>query len=135
MIQLNFPIFVSIEYSKSFTEEYPICSKLKNILVPYPKHDMELFSDQASFEANFVSSRPHLLFYKGGAQSQCIHLKKALSRLINTNRSEEEGYTSSVFCPVPFGDTPSSRKMYEILNVSGLLLLLFLSGCLHSGMG
>ena len=36
MIQLTTPIFLSLEYSTTFIEEYPICSVRKNIVMPYP---------------------------------------------------------------------------------------------------
>ena len=44
LIHLLNPLFISLEYSKSFIFEYPICSKIKNIIVPYPSIDNDLFS-------------------------------------------------------------------------------------------
>lgn len=42
MIQLNNPIFLNVEYSRSFTLEYPICAKDKNIVLPYPTTDPDI---------------------------------------------------------------------------------------------
>jgi hypothetical protein len=36
MIQLTTPIFLSLEYSTTFVDEYPVCSVRKNIVMPYP---------------------------------------------------------------------------------------------------
>jgi hypothetical protein len=36
MIQLNPPIFLNVELSRSFILEYPVCGKEKNIVMPYP---------------------------------------------------------------------------------------------------
>ena len=42
MIQLEAPIFLNVEFSRSFIKEYPICAKEKNIVMPYPSTDPEL---------------------------------------------------------------------------------------------
>lgn len=42
MIQLEAPIFLNVEFSRSFVQEYPICAKEKNIVMPYPSIDPEL---------------------------------------------------------------------------------------------
>ena len=33
-------------------------------------------------------------------------------------KKREEGFQSAVFCPIPIGDSPSSKRMYDVLNVS-----------------
>jgi hypothetical protein len=44
MIHLQSPIFLGVEYSKSFVMEYPICTTQKNIVLPYPTTDPDFFS-------------------------------------------------------------------------------------------
>jgi hypothetical protein len=46
MIQLNNPIFINIELSRSFISEYPACTRSTNkiIVVPYPSTDDSLYA-------------------------------------------------------------------------------------------
>eukprot|EP00601_Ochromonadales_sp_CCMP2298_P000711 CAMPEP_0173179202 /NCGR_PEP_ID=MMETSP1141-20130122/5978_1 /TAXON_ID=483371 /ORGANISM="non described non described, Strain CCMP2298" /LENGTH=410 /DNA_ID=CAMNT_0014101813 /DNA_START=217 /DNA_END=1446 /DNA_ORIENTATION=+ len=44
MLHLHAPIFLCLEYSRSFVEEYPVCAREKNIVVPYPTIDPELYT-------------------------------------------------------------------------------------------
>ena len=37
-------IFLNLEYSLQFSKEYPICTKEKNIVMPYPTIYHELFN-------------------------------------------------------------------------------------------
>ena len=34
------------------------------------------------------------------------------------HRKREEGFQSAIFCPIPIGDSPSSKRMYDVINVS-----------------
>lgn len=78
MIQLNAPIFLNVELSKSFVTEYPVCSREKNIIMPYPTIDSEFYSGKL-FLPNFPNvKRDKLIFYLGGKYNiymrihQCI---------------------------------------------------------------
>ena len=46
MIQLNDPIFLNVEFSRSFAEEYPFCALQKNIVMPYPTTDSDFYSGE-----------------------------------------------------------------------------------------
>ena len=135
MIQLYPPIFINIEFSKSFIQEYPICSQQKNIVVPYPTTDPALFSGEFPSLLNESSStfqqlnanRDKLIFYYGGRHGECEILRALLNQLMNNNpkwamprgdKKRELGFLSSKFCPVPIGDSPSSKRMYDIMHVS-----------------
>ncbi len=52
MVQLHAPIFVNVEQSASFVAEYPACAARKNIIVPYPSTDPDLFSGRL-FQAGY----------------------------------------------------------------------------------
>ena len=154
MIQLSTPIFLSVEYSSEFIREYPFCSIRKNIVMPYPTTDPELFNgkllkmplkssgqqflrqnskienENKSIIINYKERRQYLLYYAGGLHGDCIEVRKAMKQLMNncsrlaniippvrSNQEErEEGFLSSTFCPVPIGDSPSSKRMYDVLN-------------------
>jgi hypothetical protein len=34
------------------------------------------------------------------------------------DKRREAGFQSAAFCPVPVGDSPSSKRMYDVMNVS-----------------
>ena len=137
MLHLRNPIFVAIEYSRSFIEEYPFCSRHKNILVPYPTIDPELFSNRWTVppvEAN----RSALIFYSGGLHGDCMQVREALHQIIRNSTGmkgivqkrtlnmarRESGFSSSTFCPVPIGDSPSSKRMYDVLNFGCIPVIL-----------
>jgi len=42
-------------------------------------------------------------------------------------RKREEGFQSAVFCPIPIGDSPSSKRMYDVVNVSIFVALNYCS--------
>lgn len=127
MMHLHTPIFLCLEYSANFVAEYPVCSTHKNIVVPYPTTDPELFSGKltgAKVERNF------LLYYAGGMHGDCVEVRKAMKFLMNnstrlpgvippvrSNMAEREhGFLAATFCPIPIGDSPSSKRMYDVLN-------------------
>lgn len=127
MMHLHPPIFLALEYSKSFVNEYPVCTKQKNILVPYPTTDPDLFS--GNFHKGVVN-RTSLLYYVGGMHGECIEVRRAMKFImINMTRvpnivpsgihanmaDREKGFRASVFCPVPVGDSPSSKRMYDVM--------------------
>lgn len=123
------PIFVALEYSKSFIESFPICSKQKNILVPYPTTDPDLFNGTLHKRHEQVS-RSSLLYYAGGVHGDCVEVRRAMKFLLQNSsklpsvvapvpsnmHERERGFASAVFCPIPVGDSPSSKRMYDVLN-------------------
>lgn len=136
MMHLYPPIFLGLEYSKSFVDEYPVCSKQKNIMMPYPTTDPDLFngkffSSNNAAVAAATAPRNYLLYYAGGLHGDCIEVRRAMQRLMqNSSRlssqvvprvpagqaKREHGFLVSTFCPVPVGDSPSSKRMYDVLN-------------------
>lgn len=154
MIQLHAPIFVNVELSKSFISEYPVCSREKNIVMPYPTIDPDFYAHKL-FLPNFPNvARDKLIFYLGGEDrlywisrfldfvcmtpriklavfdagdhGSCVYVRNALTGLSRMKqialqrgpRKREEGFQSAVFCPIPVGDSPSSKRMYDVMNVS-----------------
>ena len=67
MPQLHPPIFLSVELSRSFLREYPVCGSQKNIVLPYPTVDSDFYSG-ALFQKDFPMHLPYkkrdkLIFY------------------------------------------------------------------------
>ena len=127
MSHLHPPIFLGVEYSISFVREYPICATQKNIVVPYPTTDPDLFSGKLHAEH---IKRDSLLYYAGGLHGECMEIRRALKQLmVNASRQDhvvpsakanmaerEHGFLMSTFCPVPVGDSPSSKRMYDVMH-------------------
>ena len=143
MIQLNRPIFVNVEFSKSFTEEYPICARKKNIVAPYPSVDPLLYSGALpSLLADYGMGqqrsanleRDRLFFFQGGHHGSCVQIRVVLGNIMRENnqrltllrgdRKREIGFRSSIFCAIPIGDSPSSKRMYDVLNFGCIPVIL-----------
>ena len=121
------PIFLSVEYSLSFVREYPICGTEKNIILPYPMTDPDFFNGKLH-KQNI--SRTALLYYAGGIHGDCVLVRKAMKALMINSTSipgvlpdvksvqaeREHGFRAATFCPVPIGDSPSSKRMYDVMN-------------------
>lgn len=160
MPQLHAPIFLNIEYSRSFVSEYPMCAQFKNIVMPYPSVDpavisghvkrnkkltaevspgleLELASNSSAEPGRYGKSL--LLFYRGGNHGECMVIRQALTRLmvdlvgkgkagkgggLSTATKHKTGYLNSVFCPVPVGDSPSSKRMYDAMHVGCIPVIL-----------
>jgi hypothetical protein len=130
MIQLNTPIFINVEYSRTFVDEYPICAKFKNIVAPYPTTDPLLYSGAIpSVLVNTSNSpvRDKLIFYQGGQHGSCEPIRVALANIMKSNsiyaqargeKKREVGFLTSKYCPIPVGDSPSSKRMYDTIHVS-----------------
>lgn len=134
MMHLHAPIFVGLEYSIHFVTEYPICAVTKNIVVPYPIVDPDLYSGKyiQRYEVNMNLKKTALLFYSGGLHGECTPVRKAMREIMNNgsqlpgnivprikkkdSHDREIGFFSSIFCPIPVGDSPSSKRMYDVLN-------------------
>ena len=127
MMHLYPPIFLCLEYSVGFVQEYPVCSTQKNIVVPYPTTDPELFNGKLT---SAKVERKYLLYYAGGMHGDCVEVRRAMKILmqnstrlsgvippVRSNQAEREhGFLAATFCPIPIGDSPSSKRMYDVLN-------------------
>lgn len=127
MSHLHRPIFLGVEYSIQFVKDYPICATKKNIVVPYPTTDPDLFNGKL---LQYQAERKFLLYYAGGLHGDCIETRRAMMVLMrNSTRlhnvipnvrngmaEREHGFLSAIFCPIPIGDSPSSKRMYDVLN-------------------
>lgn len=135
MSHLHTPIFLGVEYSLSFVKEYPICSNQKNIVMPYPTTDPDLYSGKL-----FSSSinRTALLYYAGGMHGDCLEVRRAMKFMmlnssalpdvlphVKTIQAEREhGFRAATFCPIPVGDSPSSKRMYDVVNFGCIPIVL-----------
>lgn len=134
MIHLTSPIYFGVEYSKGFVEEYPICATQKNFVLPYPTTDPEFYSGKLfgrGLGSNGIVERTALLYYAGGTHGDCMAVRKAIrqvminstriphvipTRIASNQEHREQGFRASIFCPIPIGDSPSSKRMYDVLN-------------------
>mmetsp|Transcript_28061 Transcript_28061/g.47194 ORF Transcript_28061/g.47194 Transcript_28061/m.47194 type:complete len:683 (+) Transcript_28061:66-2114(+) len=124
MLQLHPPLFLNVEYSKAFVEEYPVCAREKNIVMPYPTIDPDFYTGKLLVKGYPDTKRDKLLFYLGGNHGSCVHVRQALTNVIRDpkyaiqrgQRKREEGFQSAVFCPIPIGDSPSSKRMYDAMH-------------------
>ena len=78
MLQLNAPIFINVELSKTFIEEYSFCSTRKNIIMPYPMIDPDFYSTKL---LNPGLRRDKLVFYLGGDHGSCVAVRNALNEI------------------------------------------------------
>lgn len=127
MPHLHTPIFLGVEYSSSFVKEYPVCSSQKNIVMPYPTTDPDLFNGKLWADP---IPRTALLFYAGGMHGDCVEVRRAMRDLLRNSThlahvlpdvkavmtEREHGFRAATFCPVPVGDSPSSKRMYDVLH-------------------
>lgn len=127
MSHLHRPIFMGVEYSIQFVKDYPVCATKKNIVVPYPTTDPDLFNGKL---LNVQTERKFLLYYAGGLHGDCIETRRAMMvlmrnstklngvipRVRNGLAEREHGFLAATFCPIPIGDSPSSKRMYDVLN-------------------
>jgi hypothetical protein len=127
MSHLHTPIFLNVEYSLSFVKEYPICGNQKNIVMPYPTTDYDLFSGKLYADP---IERTSLLYYAGGMHGDCVEVRRAMKFLMLNSSSipgivphvktiqaeREHGFRAATYCPIPIGDSPSSKRMYDVMN-------------------
>jgi hypothetical protein len=97
--------------------------------MPYPSTDPDLFSGKL-FRQDI--ERTALLFYWGGLHGDCAAVRHAMKHImINCSRvrgtqliprneltrsARELGFRAAKFCPIPIGDSPSSKRMYDVMN-------------------
>ena len=123
MIQLNRPIFLNVEFSRAFVKEFGDDCADKNLVLPYPMLDNNFYNGKLLNKPPNVA-RDKLLYYSGGRHGSCVFIREALNEIMrNTTvspqiggRKREVGYRRSVFCPIPVGDSPSSKRQYEVLG-------------------
>jgi len=101
----------------------------KNIVMPYPSVDPDIFNGKTVRSKSPAQGRTHLLFYRGGNHGECMAIRGALNSLVRAssfrrNVHRAQGYLSAVFCPVPVGDSPSSKRMYDAMNLGCVPVLL-----------
>ena len=135
MSHLHKPIFLCVEYSLSFIKEYPICSNQKNIVMPYPTTDPDLYNGKLFFG---TINRTALLYYAGGMHGDCLEVRRAMKFMmlnssalpgilphVKTIQAEREhGFRAATFCPIPVGDSPSSKRMYDVINFGCIPIVL-----------
>lgn len=134
MLQLGNPIFFNVELGKRFVDEYPICSKNKIMILPYPSTDPNLYSKRILDFKLMKTGRNKLYFYQGGYHGSCIFVRQALNTLMTFkefssakgDKKREIGFQTATFCPIPIGDSPSSKRMYDVLHVRLYSLYSFL---------
>ena len=131
MSHLATPIFLNIEYSLSFLLEYPICATRQNIVMPYPSIDHKLINKQTVrlIHPDPADRKKHLVFYRGGNHGECMAIRGALNEIMKQSDFKPsipraKGYLSATFCPVPVGDSPSSKRMYDAMNLGCIPVVL-----------
>jgi hypothetical protein len=124
MTHLTNPIYLNIEYSLSFVKEYPICATRKNIVMPYPSIDHHLINGHTvrTIHPSPQERQEHLVYYKGGNHGECMDIRTALNDIMKQstfkpNMHRAKGYLTATFCPIPVGDSPSSKRMYDAMNL------------------
>ena len=129
MMHLHTPIFLNVEYSRSFVNEYPVCATRKNIIMPYPTTDPQHFNGKLHSDQ---VDRHSLIYYAGGMHGECVGIRRAIRQVMmngtkitsshitpkyRSNQQEREhGMRSATFCPIPIGDSPSSKRMYDVIH-------------------
>jgi hypothetical protein len=94
MIQLNPPIFIHVENSKTFMKTYPHCSRQKNIMVPYPTIDPDFYNSNHHNKVENMK-REFLLFYYGGNHGVCGFIRGALNEIM---KDDTIGWFVVSFC-------------------------------------
>ncbi len=120
MVQLNNPIFLNVEFSKSFVKEYKICATEKNVVMPYPTTDPNVYNGQL---LNQNIERDKLLYYQGGGHGSCLQIRHMLNIIMKDKsltpkagmNKRENGFLQAIFCPIPIGDSPSSKRQYDVM--------------------
>lgn len=132
-------MFLSLEYSVSFAKEYPVCIQ-KNIILPYPTIDPDLYNGKMKSKVmgkkgqdgsdGSPEKRDYLIYYAGGMHGECVEVRQAIKHILNnatflTNVTppvvssmgdREKGFMQARYCPIPVGDSPSSKRMYDVLH-------------------
>ena len=129
MPHLHTPIFLGVEYSVSFVNEYPICSSHKNIVMPYPTTDPDLFNGKLWADPIHRNS---LLFYAGGLHGDCIEVRRAMRDLMKNSTKlkgvlpdvkavqteREHGFRAATFCPGYFHPLSLPPSLLSTLSIS-----------------
>ena len=135
LLQLNRPIFISSEYSKSFMAEFGGNCAVKNVILPFPAIQNE-FESQARARKRkpqgVNKNSRKLIYYSGGAMSRCSNLRSALTEIarnitvatrVRASR-RMKGCESSLFCILAAGDIISSSLQYSMIEKGCIPVLL-----------
>ena len=107
MIQLNRPIFLNVEFSRTFVQEFGANCAHKNLVMPYPMLDQDFYNGKLGTRPAEVV-RDKLLYYSGGRHGSCVFIREALNEIqrnasvapqVGGKRREVSGL--SLFCPWP----------------------------------
>jgi hypothetical protein len=94
--------------------------------MPYPTVDPRVFNQIIDPR----HPRSELLFYRGGHHGECMSIRKALADIMSAinphsvHLKHAQGYRNAIYCPVPVGDSPSSKRMYDAMNMGCVPVIL-----------
>ncbi|KAJ8599643.1 hypothetical protein CTAYLR_005383 [Chrysophaeum taylorii] len=115
--QLTPPIWVSLELSRSFLAEYPMCAA-KNIVVPYPVPGKRW--QDGTWRREAAKKNVTYLAYCHAGDHGCVALRKAIKAELRDvmpptkiRRPRQVLMHQSRFCPCPEGDSPSAKRQYD----------------------
>jgi hypothetical protein len=96
MIHLHTPIFLGLEYTVGFIREYPVCSARKNIVMPYPTTDPDLYNGKLGDHRKSHLGRSFLFYYTGGVHGDCVEIRRAMKQIVtNSSRTHLQSHTLS----------------------------------------
>ena len=86
-----------------------------------------------SFTSLIILYACYFCYLLSGMHGSCEPVRQSLQAIMRDPRSKEkqwammrgdkkreEGFRTARFCPIPVGDSPSSKRMYDVMNVSTL---------------
>lgn len=89
--------------------------------MPYPSVDPNVYNHHLGPKEG--QQRSELLFYRGGNHGECMSIRRALADIMKAMTPHSIGlrhalgYQNALYCPVPVGDSPSSKRMYDAMNM------------------
>lgn len=98
--------------------------------MPYPSIDPQVYNQQLAPKHDNI--RNELIFYRGGNHGECLSIRHALTKLMKITSQDNKlsqlkysvGYQKALFCPIPVGDSPSSKRMYDSMNMGCIPVVL-----------
>ena len=102
------------------------------MVVPYPNTAAPWFTGEYATKAETYrkakrGGQKFLAFYQGGNHGECVILRKQISRELEEDEESvvaRHGFSgeetklmmhSARFCPCPVGDSPSAKRMYDVV--------------------
>jgi hypothetical protein len=91
--------------------------------MPYPNTDPDMISGRLMSDPVQIA-RNKLIYYQGGMHGSCVDVREGLNILMRNKqiaaqagpKKREMGFRQATFCPIPVGDSPSSKRMYDVMN-------------------